>query len=214
MKTWVIYAAIHTSSGSTYVGQTSRTFTKRKEEHLRDAGSRRQKLFHATLNKYGADSFEWKILCEGIESFDEACRIEVEWILKLNAHVSQGGLNLTFGGEGSTGFKHTLESRKKIGEAHKGKPKSADQRKKMGAAISAARKGKKYGSRHLSNESRERMRQAQLGRPHKGGWHHSEVSLTKLRMKRSTYICKTCGEQGHSSKRHRKENTNVETSGT
>lgn len=46
----------------------------------------------------------------------------------------------------------------------------------MGESISKARKGKKYGSRNLSDEQRKNMSDIQKGRPHKKGWQHSDAS--------------------------------------
>jgi len=63
------------------------------------------------LNAHGPEAFDWSILTEDIENIDDANRLKQEWIVKLNAHVSKGGYNLTLGGEGSLGFKHTDEAR-------------------------------------------------------------------------------------------------------
>lgn len=178
------------------MGQTFRSFEQRRNEHLQQAARGRLKRFHHALVFYGPDAFEWEIIKDDIQNLEDANRLEVEWIVKLNAHVTMGGYNLTFGGEGSSGFKHTPESRKKIGDTFRGKPKSEEQRRKMGDAISRARKGKKYGPRRFKNpeQARENLSSWQRCRPRDRGWHHSDA--TKVKMKKP-HKCSQCGEVGH-----------------
>lgn len=177
MKTWIVYCARHRDTGRVYVGQTHRKFEQRREEHCYQAARGKLKLFHAALAKYGIDAFDWEVLESDITSVDIADQREVAWIEKLDAHVSMGGFNLTKGGHGSSGFLHTEESRKKIGDRFRGIPKTPEQRVKMGAAISVARKGKKYGPRSL--ETRQRISASQRGKTKTGGWKHSESARAK-----------------------------------
>lgn len=196
MRTWKIYCARHVTTNRYYVGQTHRNFEQRKHEHIENANHGKLRCFHDALRKYGENAFEWKVLETGIRTLDEACHLEQEWIKRLNSHVTLGGFNLTFGGQGSNGFKHSKSARKKIGDRFRGKPKSITQRRKMGQSISRARKGKKYGRRPFKNpeEAHKNMREWQLGKPKKGGWHHSEKTKSKMR---KSHRCSLCGEIGH-----------------
>lgn len=189
MKTWIVYCARHRDTGRVYVGQTHRKFEQRREEHCYQAARGKLKLFHAALVKYGIAAFDWEVLESDITSVDVADQREVAWIEKLHAHVSMGGFNLTKGGQGSSGFSHTEESRKKIGDRFRGIPKSPEQRAKMGAAISAARKGKKLGPRNLTPEQRERMSAAQRGKKRTGGWKHNAHAREKQSL--NSPLCKS-----------------------
>lgn len=187
---------MHNETGQAYVGQTHRGFARRQQEHLTQCERGKQKRFHAALRAHGIEKFSWKILVDGILEQEEANRLERQWIIDLNAHVSCGGYNLTWGGHGTYGFKHTEDSRKKIGDRFRGVAKTEEQRRKMGKAISRARKGKKYGPRQFKNpeEARENMSSWQRGRIRKRGWHHSENTVAKMK---KPHRCGNCGETGH-----------------
>lgn len=194
MRTWLIYCATNTITKQTYVGQTHRSFAVRKREHLTKAPRGHLKRFHHALNAHGADKFVWTVMVEGLSSVEEADDYERRFIVALGSHVSCGGYNLTWGGRGSQGFKHSPKARKKIGDRFRGIPKTEEQRRKMGQAISKARKGKKYGPRNLSEEERKRLSILHTGRPHKGGWHHLEETKTKLRKPKSEETKKRMSE--------------------
>lgn len=92
----------------------------------------------AAIKKYGADNFDLQVIAEGL-SKEETNNLECAWICLLrtnrNRYGKEFGYNLTDGGEGSIGFKHSEEMR-------------------------ASFKGRK-----LSKERREAISQSQLGRP-------------------------------------------------
>ena len=196
MRTWLIYCAERVETGQVYVGQTHRGFDRRQQEHLTQSARGKLKRFHAALRVHGPEQFTWRVLTDRIDNQDEADRLEAEWIITLNAHVSQGGYNLTFGGHGSRGYKHSERARKKIGDRFRGKPKSEEQRRKMGASISRARKGKKYGPRQFKNpdQAHENLSAWQRGLIRERGWNHSEETKDKMR---KPHKCGICGEMGH-----------------
>ena len=207
VKTWVIYCSTRIDTGQNYVGQTHRGFKRRKREHFAQADSDRLKRFHNALKAHGEEKFTWLILVGDITTLEEANKLEIEWIKRLNAHISCGGYNLTLGGGGSSGFNHTSASRAKIGSRFKGIPKSEEQRKKMGASISAARRGKTYGPRPFKNPEQAKINAVKSHQNiiHKTGWHHSEEAIQHMRHKHGQYHCGVCGEVGHSRKKHAKE---------
>lgn len=61
---------------------------------------------------------------------DEALLLEEIWICQYKA-ILEPLTNLTLGGKGSAGFKHTEESKKKVGLASKGRIPSVETRQKM-----------------------------------------------------------------------------------
>lgn len=138
-KIWMIYCVKHLPTGRHYVGQTFRTLEQRKAEHIYQSQYGKLKFFHRALIAHTPEEFEWRELVSGIETLAEANRLESLWIHELRSHVSMNGFNLTFGGEGSSGFRHTEESREKIGDTFRCIPKSLDQRLKMGKAISGSK---------------------------------------------------------------------------
>jgi group I intron endonuclease len=66
-------------------------------------------------NKYGEDNFDIYLIEEcSIELLDER---EVYWIKELHTHTTEGGLNISWGGDAPMrGRNHTDESKKKISE--------------------------------------------------------------------------------------------------
>lgn len=87
---------------------------------------------------------------------DEACRLEHNLVVGLRDTGRL--LNLTDGGDGSIGWKHSEESRAKISASLKGRPgvPLTDEAK---AKISAANRGNKYSvGRVVSEETRARQR--------------------------------------------------------
>jgi len=65
--------------------------------------------------------------------------------------------NFTDGGEGRLGYKLSDETKKRIGDVHRNKPKSVEHRAKMSAS---------HAGHVVSAETREKLRQAHQGRRH------------------------------------------------
>jgi len=120
----------------------------RRAYHLYD----RSDFWKSVVKKYG---YEVKILYENLSS-DAALEKEVELISLYGRRDLKTGVlvNQTNGGDGVIG--HSTESRKKISDAHIGKPLSEFHKRK----ISEANKG-----RIVSQEVREKIRNAFIGKP-------------------------------------------------
>lgn len=54
-----------------------------------------------SIEKYGKENFERKVLLKNIFNFGELKRYECLWIKKKNSHISLNGYNLTWGGDGN-----------------------------------------------------------------------------------------------------------------
>lgn len=108
------YAAIF-PNGKKYIGATTRTVEKRKEEH-RDSSTRVDNKFYRAINKYGFENVEFREIKEHAtkeEMFKE------EKIL-IDRHKTQTeGYNTTSGGEGCPNIIYTPEIRKNISEGQK-----------------------------------------------------------------------------------------------
>jgi len=107
---------------------------------------------YQAIQKYGVESFVFNVLCGGDENSIK--QLEVILIAQLNTKAPHG-YNLTDGGEGSIGWKPTIETRKKMSQAHKGrrngmygKEHSKETKKKIGLK----RQGSKNPTRSKLNK--------------------------------------------------------------
>lgn len=96
-----------------YIGQTIIGHEKRFRKHITESkNSRNKKKIHYKMIKYGIENFESILLFECEKDFLN--EKEKEYIKLYNTHAD--GCNLTLGGETMSGYKHTEETKKKIGE--------------------------------------------------------------------------------------------------
>ena len=160
----IIYKAINRINGKIYIGQTVNSLENRIGKHLCE--KKLNNPFPRALRKYGIQSFEFSII-DNASSKEVLDIKEKFWIRQYDSHGPQG-YNLTDGGEGSCGFKHTKESRKKMGllqtgeKSHRwGKHHSEKTRKKM----SMAKIGKPFTEDHCKNLS-EAHKGIQAGEKH------------------------------------------------
>lgn len=70
---------------------------------------------HRAMNKYGFDQFKIEIIGEYLNE-EESLQREIQFIKLFNSNNREIGYNLTEGGEGSSGFKHSVESRQKMSQ--------------------------------------------------------------------------------------------------
>jgi group I intron endonuclease len=172
----LIYIVTNKITQKQYVGQTIATLEQRKHSHLSDTDYNRDNVyFHNSIRKYGIENFIWEILEDGLPD-EKLSERETFYIKKFDTF--NRGYNLTLGGEGCHGYKHSeemlrhlseikigtkasLKTKEKMSESHKGKPPttkgmkfSDETRKKM----SESSKGKLH-----TQESKEKIRLANLG---------------------------------------------------
>ena len=93
--------------------------------------------FTNAINYYGWDNFDHIVIARGLTE-EEAKWLEIELIREFDTTNRDKGYNITKGGEGTNGYKHTEETRKNISKIHKGKTLSDETRKKL----SESHKGK------------------------------------------------------------------------
>lgn len=135
----------------------------------------RNKHWEHIVNKYGYD-----ILIEETDlTFEQACELEKYWIKRIGRmDLNLGPLvNLTDGGEGSIGFKHTDEAKQKIsnakigvpqteeaklasGEALKGHPVSPETRIKISIALLGKNKGKPSPNKGKTTSEETKLKQS------------------------------------------------------
>lgn len=163
MSTGYIYRITNTLTGDFYIGKTITSVNKRWTRHKHDAMKKNSHHhFHRAIRKYGVESF----LVEVLETSPASTisEREIHWIAELKP-----AYNMTMGGDGLLGWKHTEESRRRMSIAQTNRetlPLSQEHRE----AISRALKGNpnarewKVGRKH-SSETRKKMSVAHRGKP-------------------------------------------------
>jgi len=127
---------------------------------LRSKKIKDSKYLQCAWNFYGEDNFEMYLVEEcPIELLNER---EEYWIKELHSHFSEWGYNLTWGGDGIRGHKHSSETRKKQSDAKKGKHpwnygKKATQKAIRNQSIA-------HFGKHHSLETIQKLRKANKGK--------------------------------------------------
>ena len=112
-----LYVHINKIDGKKYYGITSE---KNPNNRWRNGkGYKENEYFTNAIEKHGWDNFEHIILFENLTE-SEAHALEIEHIAKYKTKNREFGYNLTDGGEGTRGYHHTEEAKKKIAKAKKG----------------------------------------------------------------------------------------------
>lgn len=171
----VVYLIVNKVNGKMYVGQTTRTLEKRFNEHSKDHFA-----IGNAIRKYGAENFRCEVLklCASKAEMDAW---EKFFIAAICCKIPFG-YNVSDGGGGVAGRKHTDEERAKITVAKKGKHPTKETRAKIAATltgrylssehiarIAAAQRGEKnnnYG-KHPANDTRVKMSRAKRTSPYK-----------------------------------------------
>ncbi len=206
-----VYMVVNRINDKRYVGKTVRTLADRQTVHERDTNKGSKLLFHNVLRKYGFNAFKWKVLFDDVDE-DELDSIEIATI-KLKKSKAPNGYNLTDGGDGTSGWKHSPKTKLKISRAHIGKIVSLETREKLRkinvgkciseetkAKMSASLKGRKGKS--PSEETRTKISEslkgrkpseetrAKLSRVRKGKKHSIEARAKMSRVQKGRKITK------------------------
>jgi len=158
--TYIVYVTTNIVNGNRYIGVTSRGLSYRKSNHYSKARAKFSNggscpKFHAAIRKYGEDAFSWEIL-ETHANVDDMIAAEIRLIAELKPEY-----NLTSGGEGAKGIKHTEETKAKLSALRKGKKMSPEARENV---ANAARKT------NSSPEYRAKMSAVQKGKRKSPEW--------------------------------------------
>jgi group I intron endonuclease len=98
-----------------YIGATQRSLRVRMAKHVENAKRGIKGLFYNAIRGYGVDNFKFISLHECTDFFD-ALDKERQLISSLHPQY-----NMTDGGGGSKGYKHTKEALEKMKQSHLGK---------------------------------------------------------------------------------------------
>lgn len=113
-----IYKIENLLNGKVYIGQSTRVH-KRKLDHFAtlDTNKHHNEHLQNAFNKYGKSNFKFTVLNYATDK-KTLDKLEQDYIHYYNCVNRSQGYNLQTGGANG---KHSLESRKKISETHKGK---------------------------------------------------------------------------------------------
>jgi group I intron endonuclease len=150
-----IYLIKNHITGKVYVGQTRYTIQHRFTQHIELAG-KDNSVLHKSIKKHGVENFSIELL-EEVENAKLNER-EVYWIAKYNS-VIPNGYNMTAGGGGISGYKHTEITKKtlRIKSAKFMSNMSEEERKARGEKIRQYFRGKPKSEEHRKHLSKARM---------------------------------------------------------
>lgn len=170
----VIYKITNTENGKLYVGKTASDMNDRYNTHIYEAKtSRTNSVLHKAIRKYGTDSFTIELIEECANNI--ISEREIYWIRMLNSQIPFG-YNMTSGGEGVPGYKHTDETKVRLSQLNSGRKRSPE----VVEIIRRTHLGKV-----VSEETRNKLSEGRKGRFTKEdngfyGKHHTQETKEKL----------------------------------
>ena len=145
--------------GWSYIGLTKQALERRWKNGTGYPEST-QPYFARAIKKYGWENFTHEIIEDNIKTKAEANQREQYWIAYYHTYVKDPlckGYNLTKGGDGHSGHSPSLETRRKMSQAHLGKshPWTEHQRQVMTG---------RFIGREVSAETRKKLSLSLKGR--------------------------------------------------
>lgn len=178
-----VYIITNTVNNKKYIGITCRGYQERFKEHIHDALNSSKSILHNAIRKHGPEAFTVELLESDIPD-DKIEEFEKYYIQKFNTFYTDGfGYNMTEGGGGMAGYKHTPEARRKISEKLKGHVFPESRNKKIQEFMK---------NREYKQEWKEALSNARKGRftgednPFFGR-HHSDVTKSLISDANSKY---------------------------
>jgi group I intron endonuclease len=170
-------------NGKVYIGKTCR---KPEYRWAHGKGYLSQPVFGNAIKKYGWDGFEHIIIADGL-SQEDAKKMEIDLISQYKSTNRNHGYNMTEGGEGWLGCKHSEEWRRKLIEYNKTRvlgPEFIQRQRESHIGKGLGKDNPFYGKKH-TDETKRKISEANKGRlsgennPFYGK-KHSEESRRKI----------------------------------
>lgn len=136
MKSNEVYKITNKITNKIYIGITNQGSGARYRHHWYESRIGEPSPIHRSMAKYGEDNFTLEII-DFADSYDELKEKEKYWIKQYNSIDRSIGYNLTEGGDGTFGRKHSEETKEKIRQKALGRKASEEAKRKM----SESRKG-------------------------------------------------------------------------
>ena len=115
MNIYSIYKATNKNNNKVYIG-FDENWPKRKEDHYYQSNHRTRR-FYSAIKHYGWDAFEWEVLYQSTDGEHCLKVMENYFITEYRSFIGFpdcNGYNMTLGGDGPLGHKHTKQQRKTI----------------------------------------------------------------------------------------------------
>jgi group I intron endonuclease len=111
----LVYLIKNQVNNKVYVGKTSVPISIRWSQHVYCANHGVDRYLYNAMRKHGKDQFSIETL-NIVDTELEANNLERLWIIALNSKTNVSGYNLTFGGDGCSGYIHPIgkKRRKKV----------------------------------------------------------------------------------------------------
>jgi group I intron endonuclease len=155
-------------SNKQYIGIAKNGLQNRFSVHVAEAKSGSSTALHKAIRKYGSDAFVKEILV--VSDYEYIRDLEIKAIEAFKT-MSPNGYNLTIGGDGTNGYSHTDCTKQKMSDLAKTRMADPERRKHL----SELNTGKK-----LSEETKEKIGLASLGRKHMLGKKQSDEAKRKI----------------------------------
>ncbi len=161
----LIYQIRNVQNNKIYIGQTIHTLENRIKGHIKHASQNKPQLICRAIHKYGIKNFKWFVLgyCNSKKELDEA---EIICIEHFQSNDRQYGYNLTNGGDGPNGYKHSYNAKMKISKKSKENWGSSKYRDKIIPKIKAnfVNKKDKMIKASQTTEARKKRSQSHFGK--------------------------------------------------
>lgn len=164
LQSGYVYSILNLINGKSYIG-ICKNFDKRVKEHKRKLNTQKHhnRYLQHSWNKYGETNFKFFIIFDNILR-DELSKYEKLLIKLFKTNNSEFGYNLTEGGDGISGYKHSQEyvdSMKKprpelSGEKHPFfNQKHTEETKKIISLCMSGENNGMYGKKHSVETKRK-----------------------------------------------------------
>lgn len=177
-------------NGKSYIGITMKAAEKRFAEHCYEATKNNDRALKRAIRKYGSSA----AILDTLVIADDWCYLATleRAAIKVFDTFGHNGYNMTAGGDGAIGYRHTPESLKKMGDTHRGKahhtmPHSEEAKRKMSIAAQG---------RTISDEAKRKLSEVHKGNKYNVGRKQSD----ETRRKRVIAVrgkAKVTGSSGH-----------------
>ena len=186
----LVYLITNLVNGKRYAGQTTQRLSQRWSAHQRFKPKGKSHIYFA-IQKYGVQNFEIEplIIVHRREDLDF---YETFLIKEFDLTNPSKGYNLSLGGKGSSGYKHTEEALRKISEASKlsnrGKIISAETRKRISISLlgrapsfrAIQQAAEVNTGKKRSEETKRKISLSKMGNKSRLGMTHSEETKRKM----------------------------------
>ena len=155
--TGYIYSVTNEINGKSYIGKTN-NLVRRWKEHCYGSGN--TSILNRAIKKYGLEHFVFDIVAQipfdSIEELNDVLKqLEIYYISLYDTF--KNGYNATIGGDGTSCYHHSEETKKKISKSNTGKILSETHKEKCRVA--------NLGNHH-SEKAKKAIKQALLNRDH------------------------------------------------